>query len=300
MVSIGPNFRPRQLRFNDKWSPIFSSHLPLRLALNLTGGRFDGGVQDGLSISDFPDFCSDASSATDRDGERTPHTPKTLTKQIVTPRTTARWRKTLNGSSQLAPKTRRVTHNLELINGVRKRSRSRKYHKRGLWAIKAKNEGKFPTHKKKSVVVEPAADKASKFDLAVDGNKPLSNKCTHKPTKSWASITPRTMLIILTGRFKGKLVVILNQLASGLLLVTGPFKINGFPLRRVNQAYIVATSSKVDISGVNVEKFDDKYFAKQAEKKKKGETEFFGAEREKKMCFQQRRKMTKKPLMQNR
>ena len=61
----------------------------------------------------------------------------------------------------------------------------------------------------------------------------------------------------------------------------GPFKINGVPLRRVNQSYVIATSTKVDISGVNVDKFDDTYFAKLAEKKKKkGEGEFFETEKE--------------------
>lgn len=61
----------------------------------------------------------------------------------------------------------------------------------------------------------------------------------------------------------------------------GPFKINGVPLRRVNQAYTIATSTKVDVSGVNVEKFDDKYFAKEKKKtKKKGETEFFDTDKE--------------------
>ncbi|KAL2520177.1 60S ribosomal protein L6-3 [Forsythia ovata] len=184
----------------------------------------------------------------------------------------------------MAPKTPRVTRNPELIRGVRKHSRSQMYHKRGLWAIKAKNGGKFPTHDKKSVGAEPAAaEKAPKFYPADDVKKPLSNKRKHKPTKLRASIIPGTVLIILTGRFKGKRVVFLKQLASGLLLVTGPFKINGVPLRRVNQSYVVATSTKVDISGVNVEKIDDKYFAKQAEKKnKKGETEFFEAEKEEK------------------
>lgn len=66
-----------------------------------------------------------------------------------------------------------------------------------------------------------------------------------------------------------------------LFLPAGPFNINGVPLRRVNQKYVIATSTKVDISGVSLEKFDDKYFAKQVEKKKKkGEGEFFEAEKE--------------------
>lgn len=68
---------------------------------------------------------------------------------------------------------------------------------------------------------------------------------------------------------------------SSMLVNAGPFKINGVPLRRVNQSYVIATSTKVDISGVNVEKFDDKYFTKEVQKKKKkGEGEFFEAENE--------------------
>lgn len=53
------------------------------------------------------------------------------------------------------------------------------------------------------------------------------------------------------------------------------------PLRRVNQAYVIATSTKVDISEVSAERFDDKYFTKERKKKKnKGESEFFETEKE--------------------
>ncbi|PHT49079.1 60S ribosomal protein L6 [Capsicum baccatum] len=159
------------------------------------------------------------------------------------------------------------------------------YHKKGLWAIKKKNGGKLPIHPKKpsaAVAVNAAVVKPPKFYPADDVAKPLINKHKPKPTKLRSTITPGTVLIILAGRFKGKRVVFLKQLVgSGLLLVTGPFKVNGVPLRRVNQAYVIATSTKVDVSGVNVEKIDDKYFAKQVEKKvKKGEGEFFEEKKE--------------------
>ncbi|KAE8697780.1 60S ribosomal protein L6-3 [Hibiscus syriacus] len=163
-------------------------------------------------------------------------------------------------------KTPMKTRNPDLIRGVGKYSRSKMYHKRGLWAIKAKNGGVFPRHDAKPKP-PAAAEKPPKFYPAEDVKKPLLNKRKPKPTKLRASITPGTVLILLAGRFMGKRVVFLKQLTSGLLLVTGPFKINGVPLRRVNQSYVIATSTKVDISGVNVEKFDDKYFSKEDKKK---------------------------------
>lgn len=67
----------------------------------------------------------------------------------------------------------------------------------------------------------------------------------------------------------------LKALTNGILLVTGPFKVNGVPLRRVNARYVIATSTTVDLTGVNVDKFDDNYFAREKEAKKSKEEKLF-------------------------
>ena len=56
----------------------------------------------------------------------------------------------------------------------------------------------------------------------------------------------------------------------------GPYKVNGVPLRRVNQAYVIATSTKVDVSKVNVSSVDDEFFARvESASAGAGEDEFF-------------------------
>ena len=53
----------------------------------------------------------------------------------------------------------------------------------------------------------------------------------------------------------------MKSLASGNLLVTGPYAINGVPLRRVNPAYVISTSTKVSLDGVQAN-VDDAFFKK--------------------------------------
>jgi large subunit ribosomal protein L6e len=88
-----------------------------------------------------------------------------------------------------------------------------------------------------------------------------------KSAKLRKSIVPGSVLILLSGRFRGHRVVFLKQLVSGLLLVTGPYKINGVPLKRVNQVYTLTTSTKVDLKGVDVSKIDDAVFTHKKAKK---------------------------------
>lgn len=104
---------------------------------------------------------------------------------------------------------------------------------------------------------------------------PIKQSKKPKITKLRKSITPGTVLIVLAGRFKGRRVVFLKQLESGLLLVTGPYQVNGVPLRRLNQAYCIATSTKVNLSGVDASNISDSYFSKLKKESKKVEGKTF-------------------------
>jgi len=186
-----------------------------------------------------------------------------------------------------------TSHAKPLVHGVNGIGRSASAHRSQRWKhiVKAQKAAADKKDAKKEVKLEkpaqswvtPAAsaDKKSKarpatepkWYAADDVKKPMpSRKANHRPTVLRKSITPGTVLVVLAGRFRGKRVVFLKQLPSGLLLVTGPYKYNGVPLRRINQAYVLSTSTRLDIKGVDVAAISDAFFAKKkpsADEKKK-------------------------------
>ena len=203
--------------------------------------------------------------------------------------------------------------------------------------------------------MEPALQ--GKFYPAEDAPKP--RKRSFKPSVPTVrkSITPGTVLIVLTGRFRGKRVIFVKQLKSGLLLVTGelallqrckgcreryctrvdrgsasplrppvllrslaqmngsyfqpqstmqqkspnltysdilfptrcmiplslslagPYEVNGVPLRRINQSYVIATSKKIDISKIALPAtVNDDFFKAPKATTKAGKTDFLKLE----------------------
>jgi len=112
---------------------------------------------------------------------------------------------------------------------------------------------------------------------------------SNHPRRFRSSLTPGTVVILVAGKHAGKRAVVVKHLSSGLLLVTGPHKLNGVPLRRVNQIYVIATSTKLDLSSVQVDKLDDKFFKRVRPTKKNAEKDIFDSKKEKSPLSDERR-----------
>ena len=126
---------------------------------------------------------------------------------------------------------------------------------------------------------------------------PISNLKSHfkrnckKPKASHISapLTPGQVVIILSGRFRGRRVIFLKKLESNLLLVTGPYKYNGVPLKRVNAAYVLPTNTKINIKPEIAKNVDEKIFER-VEIDRKKEEDFFEDEKKKRERITEDRK----------
>merc|ERR1712156_574476 len=172
----------------------------------------------------------------------------------------------LNVEDRLGDYSKMVkSRNSPLDGGVSRLSRSAVYRKRALYkrnksgasapakataeTTKTKPIGGDKNGKERVVPIK----KESRFYPTEDVKKPLRHRKTPRTAKLRKSLTPGTVVILLAGRHKGKRCIFVKDLAdSGLILVTGPYKINGVPLRRVPQSYVIATKTKVNISDLTV------------------------------------------------
>merc|ERR1712185_420654 len=108
--------------------------------------------------------------------------------------------------------------------------------------------------------VTKESKKETRYYPAEDVKSKLRNNHNNsRQTKLRASITPGTVL----------------------LLLAGPYKVNGVPLRRVPQSYVIATKTTVDVSKVAVPaSVTDALFKKAKTAKKKDEELFFEKDKE--------------------
>merc|ERR1711998_496931 len=151
------------------------------------------------------------------------------------------------------------------------RTKAAKASKRKPWF-----RGKYVATSSKAITKEEESTKGPRYYSTEDKKIKLTNsRCNNKKTKLKASLTPGSVVILLAGRFKGRRAVFLKQLDSGLLLITGPYKVNGIPLRRVPQSYVIGTSTVVDVSGAEIPaEVNDSFFKKpksEEEKREPGE-----------------------------
>jgi len=195
--------------------------------------------------------------------------------------------------------------NYALECGVYRFGKGKMYHKKAIYKFNKKAAPVKAADPKPTFVEKPVKGakngetrmvrvKRLRNDVPTTEKKPAGTSVNffskHKRTFR-ATLTPGKICILLAGAHKGKRVVVLKQLASGLVLITGPMKLNGCPMRRVNQIYLLATANSIDVSAVALpETINDDYFKHaKAEKVKKAEGDIFTSKKEEYKPSEQRK-----------
>merc|ERR1711988_613508 len=195
--------------------------------------------------------------------------------------------------------------NYALESGVYRFGKSKTYHKKAVYKFVKKTTPKKAADTKPTFVEKPVkGDKnggkrmvrvkrlRSDVPTYVRPGRGTSKQFFSKHARSLRpTLTPGRVCIVLAGAHKGKRVVVLKQLASGLVLITGPMKLNGCPMRRINQIYLLATETALDVSAVMVpENVNDEYFKHaRPEKVKKEGGDIFTSKKEEYKPSEQRK-----------
>lgn len=113
-----------------------------------------------------------------------------------------------------------------------------------------------------------------KSGLKIENKLNFKKPSTKKIKKTISNLKPGSVLILLSQKLLGKKVILINTTESGLLVVTGPFSLNGISLRRVNKKYTIQSGAELRVENfnsptliLNSRLFNDEYFETLAKSK---------------------------------
>eukprot|EP00210_Caulerpa_lentillifera_P002457 g2355.t1 len=91
-------------------------------------------------------------------------------------------------------------------------------------------------------------------------------------------LEPGTVVIVLTGKFRGRRMIFLKELAPGFLLLNGPYCVNKVPLLKMKQDLVIITSTKIPVPELDLSDVTMDYFVKpKKSKREQSQAEFFQA-----------------------